>query len=139
MQRDKTPQQPPSSPDIEDSNTSDDHPIAETWLGIVLLWAAFVIPSVLAVLFAVAGIGSFPPVRRWVASTVGDVPRALEVLVAVVYFLAIPVALGMVWWTAYQSQPVIGQATIIAILMLGIMGLIALLGVGVGRGIRSLT
>ena len=132
-------QEPASPSNTESSDTDTDHPIAQTWLGIVLLWAAFVIPSVLAVVFAVAGVGSFPPVRRWIASTVGDAPRFLEVAVAVVYLLAVPVALGAVWWTAYQGQPAVGQATIIALLMLGIMGLIALLGVGVGRGLRSLT
>jgi hypothetical protein len=112
---------------IEDSDTDTDtdHPIVETWLGVVLLWSAFVAPPVPALIFAAAGIGSFPPVRRWVASTVGDVPYFVEVAVAVIYMFAFLVALGFVWWTAYQGPPTAGRATLIAILMLGIMGVIA--------------
>jgi len=125
----------------EGSENEDNHPIAETWIGFLLLWSAFIVPPFSAPLFAITGIGSFPPVRRWVASAAGDVPHVLEVGVAVVYLLAIPVALGAVWWSAFQdpTQPTIGDATIIAVLMLGIMGVIAVIVVYLGRGIRSLT
>jgi len=121
------------------TDDADRHPIAETWLGVLLLWGAFVVPSVVALLFGVVGIGSFPPVRDWVSSKVGNVPYALEVAVAVVYSFAILGSLGAVWWSGYQSTRLIGEATIVAILMLGIMGVIAVIGVYLGRGVRSLT
>ena len=123
------------------SNTDDedDHPFGETWLGILLLWSAFNLPLVAAPVLVIAGVGSFPPVRRWVSSSVGDVPYAVEVGVGVVYMILLPVALGSVGWVAYQSSPSLGRAAIIAILMLGIMGVIAIIGVYAGRGVQSLT
>lgn len=142
----RAPQEPPRQqrqPDNnfqESENTDDDeHPIVETWLGVLLLWSAFQAPPVVALAFVVAGVGSFPPVRRWVASRIEDPPHILEVGIAVVYFLLLFGGVGIVWWTAYQSRPSLGVATIIAILMFGIMGAIAVSGVFIGRKAQSLT
>jgi len=124
--------------DPEKVNTEVYQPFISTCLGVLIFWSTFVVPPVVAPVFAYTGIASFPTVQRWRNSLTFEIPNAVEYLIAVVYLLVVPVALGAVGWFAYQNSPSIMVGGSITIYILGLMGVVAIIVYYSDRAIQSL-